>query len=211
MTTSARRSAKGGSPANSAAPRRDAWPKCWPRPTSEVILQSKLDLAQLAGSTNPAKAGGGGLIVATPTRAWAVPRRMVRGVEHFHPELESVSLCDPEILHGRKIDVPSRRTDQIVPSTVAELPGGCVGECGTDEVEIRIGVLSNWIDTGDTIQPIGMRDESYSGGVPRTGRYRAAALCDHSCRHSPATHHVAQQAAVRQKPLALSDRQGVKH
>src|SRR5882724_12122443 len=76
--------------------------------SSKMILQSELDLAQLAGAADAPKAGGGRCALRAPACARTAPCRMVGSVEHLYTELERVPLIEPEVLDRRGIDVPCR-------------------------------------------------------------------------------------------------------
>src|SRR5262249_28301205 len=116
--------------------------------SSEMILQRKLDLAQLAGGTNSPKTRRGGRVLCAPACARAAPCRVVGSIEHLHTELEGMLFRDPEILHRREIDIPHARTDQVIAAAVSELSRDGVGEGLADEVEIRGRVGCDRIDPG---------------------------------------------------------------
>src|SRR5437763_3095295 len=85
---------------------------------SEVILQGKLNLPQLNRRPDPSKTRRRRRTLRSPTRARTPPRRMIRSIEHLHPELQRVALPNPEILHRREIHVPRRRPKQIIPAAI---------------------------------------------------------------------------------------------
>src|SRR5262249_44265015 len=137
---------------------------------SEVILQGKLNLAQLLRAANPAESSRRCGVLRTPARARPAPRRMVRSVEHLHAELERVPLADPEILHRGEVDVPLRWSDQIVAAAVAELPRRRIREGRWNKVEVRRRIGGDLSGPSDAVEAVPIRDDHLPGRIPGPGR-----------------------------------------
>src|SRR6266852_3065867 len=106
--------------------------------TSEIILKRELNLSHIRPCRcNLSKTRHRGLIGTAPARIRRAPLHMVRSVEHFHTELQTLFFDNPEVLDRREIEVNLLRPPQIVARTISELRGhGVVKGC---RIKVEVG------------------------------------------------------------------------
>src|SRR5215472_5382663 len=136
---------------------------------------------------------------------------MIRRVERLKAELDALPLRELEILDGREIQGPNRRTSQNVAPNVSELSGCQIREGCNVEPLIRALLIRRQIrvESGG-IEPVLVSLNDLACGVPAGVQVQRAAALD--CEDSaglPAAHDLVDESAPIEKALAFSKRQVV--